>query len=265
MKWVQAEFESHVFHYRMPGTAAISAVNPIIPSPLTVKMAMVAALLRGGRQLWAQTLADFLHALEVHIVPPQGALVYRSLMRYVRPPRNAGDQDTGTGSVYTISPHYREFALWAGPMTVYAGAADAADTDPPLPEIIRWALARVDYLGAKDSLVTCTGIEMASGPPPESIRIRPVNTGVTAPGGENGTAAGAEGDGETHPQGRHDIIVRLADVARPVSLETIIPGGRKLRDYTSVPYSMPGSITARSETRIYQRDAPRRGWTVLGP
>src|SRR5690606_19820976 len=156
-QWLRARFHAHTFHYRMPETAAINAVNPLIPSPLTIKMALVAALLRARRVDEAKRLARTLHTVEVRIRPPARATVFRALMRYVRPPRkdpeSPSDHDAGTGSAYRISPHYREYALWGGALEVFLGVPEE------LAGTVTDALIRIDYLGARDSQVYCEAVE----------------------------------------------------------------------------------------------------------
>src|SRR5579872_5862861 len=83
--WMRAEYHSHLFHYRMPETVAIAAVSPLVPSPLTVKMALVAALARDGDVEGARELAAYLPYLTddaFFIVPPKGAVTFKAFMRY---------------------------------------------------------------------------------------------------------------------------------------------------------------------------------------
>ena len=156
--WLKASFTAHSFHYRMPDTVAISSVNPAIPSPLTVQMAMLATYLREQEVDKAQSLLNLM-PLTIRVRPPEGAIIYRSIMRYVRPPKNSDTYDKNTGSGYSISPHFREFALLDGNIEVYVKVEEASIT------LVAEALENIPYLGAKDSLVTCLGIEEVEEPP----------------------------------------------------------------------------------------------------
>jgi hypothetical protein len=104
--WLKADYVGHVFHYRMPETVAIASVNPVVPSPLTIKLALVASLLRDGRIGDAELLAPRLPDLEVRISPPDASIIFRALLRYVRPPAEGGPQriDANTGGAYGTNP-----------------------------------------------------------------------------------------------------------------------------------------------------------------
>lgn len=241
MIWLRAVYHAHTFHYRMPETAAISAVNPFVPSPLTVKMAMVAALLRAGRTEDAEVLSRELRDLDVRIRPPRAAVVFRSLMRYVRPPSRSDRRDLGTGSSYSISPHYREFALWCDGLEVFVGVPEHAA------RAAAWALERIEYLGAKDSLVFC---ETCGVCPDDQVPARADTVSKLDAGDSD----------ETVPSG---VIVQLADVVRPVELKRLIPGSRTARDYATGPYRLPGLVRGFGGARQYIRDVGQARSTIL--
>lgn len=233
--WLAAEYASHSFHYRMPETVAISSVNPTLPSPLSVQMALVAAYLRENDRERAEALTALL-PLPLRLRPAAGALVFRAIMRYVRPPKNPADRDSGTGAQYKISPHYREFALLEGPLTVYVRVP------PDGLELVRDALERVPYLGAKDSLVACLGVQEVDAPPSDCAR--PI-----------------EDFAEVGP----GVIVQLATLERPARLEALVPGSRDPKDYAVGPYWLPGRLTSQGTVKVYRRDAANRGLDVAGP
>lgn len=240
-RWFRARFHAHAFHYRMPETAAINSVNPLVPSPSTVKLALLATLLDRGRVAEAGRLAGALDQIEVRVRPPAAAVVFRALLRYVRPPskppRTAGELDAGTAGHYKISPHYREVALWSEAVEVWVG------TPGEVADLVAEGLPRIRYLGAKDSQVTCLACEAVDGPPPADAYV---------PLGPDGTPA----------QG---VIVQLADVVKPLRVATAIPGGRRRGDFAIRPHVLPGRLVARGGTRHYFRDAGARrsGWTVV--
>lgn len=226
LAWTEAEFHCHAFHYRTPETAAVLAINPGIPSPLTIKMALVGVLLQQGRRSDAETLAACLDRLQVTVRPPAAAVTFRAFMRYVRPPRAAGKVDQGSGSAYQISPHEREYALWGGSLLAYVGAP------PDVAPLVEEALWDIPYLGAKDSMVTCLHVSRVPAPPP----------GCVVP---------------LHPHDdvpKSGLIMQLVDMVKPAeNLLQVIPGQRRARDYQVGPYLVPGSTRAEGSCRVYRR------------
>jgi hypothetical protein len=235
--WLKASFACHSFHYRMPDTVAIASVNPALPSPLTVQMAMLAAFLRDGEADKAQALLALM-PLTIRIRPPQGAVIFRSLMRYVRPPKSSEEFDANTGSGYRISPHFREFALLDGTLDIFVQAM------PEDQVFISEALEKIPYLGAKDSLVTCLGIE----------NEEPGNDCVT-------------GASDFKPTTLTDYtMVQLADFAakdklhpkkdaakKAITLAQLIPGQRSKEHYILEPMVVAGRITSAGNVKIFRR------------
>lgn len=223
--WLAADYAVHSFHYRMPETAAVSGTSPLVPSPLTLKMALVGSLLSSGEVKAAQQLARVLPTAEVRIQPPAGALVFRALMRYVRPPKDARKRDEGTASSYVISPHFREICLWQDRLRVFVEIPDFCV------DRLAMAFKYVGYLGSKDSQVVCCQVQRLQ-PDLETV-IRRI---------------------EGHEQLTGGVIVRLADFARPPkSLRAWLPGERSARDYRVDSYVIPGKLVADGGTRIYCR------------
>jgi hypothetical protein len=247
MVWLRADYACHVFHYRMPETVAIASVNPVVPSPLTVKMAMVAALFRDGRVEDARQLAPHLPEMEVMVSPPESALVFRALMRYVRPPADRGSNriDPNTGGRYGTNPHNREFALWGGPGSDSGILSIFVNTPQSLADVVESALRHVSYLGAKDSMVTCQEVRQEE--PDES------------------TCCKALAEGDPPPIDFGSFVVRLADMRRGAQLELInlIPSQRgSSRDLQRryVPnaedqglHVLPGTMTSYGRVKFYNK------------
>ncbi|PZA06221.1 MULTISPECIES: hypothetical protein [unclassified Meiothermus] len=240
--WLRARFLAHSFHYRMPDTVAISAVNPAVPSPLTVQMAMLAAYLREGERGKAQALLELL-PLKVQVRPPQGAVIYRGIMRYVRPPKDAGDLDKNTGAGYKISPHFREFALLDGPLEVYVLAPAERR------EIVVEALERIPYLGAKDSLVSCLGVEEVSGPPPDcAVLLEDADVTRVA---DYVVLQLADFGAREHlfppPKGKQ----KAQDKA--LTLERLLPSQRLKEHYRLNTYLVEGRVYSSGNVKIFRR------------
>jgi len=247
-QWLRALYHTHTFHYRMPESAAINAVNPLIPSPLTVKMALVAALLRARQIDQARRLARALHDIQVRIRPPARATVFRALMRYVRPPRRdpetLSDRDAGTGSAYLISPHYREYALWGGELEVLLGVPQG------LLGTAAFALTRIEYLGAKDSQVSCVAVERVD------------EDGIMGDYATPDAASGAETP-DLGILSAGGVIVQLADQVKKAELEELVPGARRRTHYAVCSYRLPGVLRARAGVREYHRDVDSGPTAVL--
>ncbi len=232
MQWLRAEYHFHVFHYRMPGTVAIAAVTPFVPSPLTVKMALVAALLQSGDDHLAQALAPYLPKIEVRIVPPSSAFSFKAFLRYRSVPavESAGGLDE-SGSYYPSRPHTREYAIFSNALTILLGLPDKAILDT-----VKNALWRIHYLGCKDSLVTCLSVqeipqEDASAVMASAVQLLKENV-------SGAVILGADFE----PSAR-------------VSLKNLIPGARKEEHYCDPPpvFVLPGTIAVKGHTRIFKR------------
>lgn len=252
--WLCARYHAHVFHYRMPETVAVAAVSPFVPSPLTVKLALVAALARYGDIEGAQQLTDYLPYLNdphLRIVPPEGAVAFKAFIRYVRPPdvrteADANKRDGNTGGFYAVSPHIREYALWQGELRV------AVHAPVEVAELIERALWNVTYLGAKDSQVTCWEVTRGAEPPAglDDLALMAVRTAQDIPAVQG-------------------PVFRLVDLAgeRAPTLENLIPFNRRTdkkgNDYLLGFYALPGELHASGRARIYYRkdraDAVRTG------
>ncbi len=230
--WLRADYTTHIFHYRMPETVAIASVNPVVPSPLTVQMGMIASFLREGSKDKAEKIVNALPWLQVKIRPPQGAIIFRTFLRYTRVPEAGKKSLAETGGIYGVSPHTREYALWSDYLSVYVRVPEEIE------EIATEALEKIPYLGAKDSLVTCLGVK----------RVEPVE-------GECVTEWARDFMDKT--QG--GFIVRLADfdLARieGIKLIDLIPTQRTQEHYKQPLYFVPGGLTASGKTKIYRRNS----------
>ncbi len=225
--WLKATYHFHIFHYRMPESAAIAAVTPFVPSPLTVKMAMIASLLQFGDINGAEIIAKNMHKIEVKIVPPKAALSFKAFLRYRSPPAVESEEKglDETGSYYPSRPHMREYAIFQDGLEIYV----------KLPvDIVNYgkrALKNIRYLGSKDSIVACFDL-MEDNPPHDSQCISKLD--CDNPG----------------------IVVLLADFKQNTQiqdLKQLIPGNRDERMYKKTPYSIPGKTITKGRTRVFIR------------
>lgn len=157
--WIKAVYHSHVFHYRLPQAASIAALNPTIPSPLTIKMAMIASLLRSGQVPDAEQLAKYLHQITVLISPANASLTFKAFLRYRSVPEvGKGGQLDESGSLYPSRPHTREYCLWSSNLEIFV------EVPANLKDVCKNALSNIPYLGTKDSLVSCVSVQEISKP-----------------------------------------------------------------------------------------------------
>jgi len=241
--WLKASYVTHSFHYRMPDTVAISSVNPAMPSPLTVQMAMLATYLREGQRDKAQALLELL-PLKVRIRPPQGAIIYRGIMRYVRPPKDAGDLDKNTGAGYKISPHFREFALLDGALEVYVQVSEEHRT------LVAEALECIPYLGAKDSLVSCVGeVETVSQPPDDcAISVEEADLSQSHDFMVL-QLADFEGREKLFPISK----VKKKAEEKSVTLQRLLPSQRLKDHYRLGAYLVKGELSSSGNVKLFRR------------
>ena len=225
--WLKATYHFHVFHYRMPETAAIAAVTSFVPSPLTVKMAIIASLFQLGDINGAEIIAKNMHKIEVKIIPPKAALSFKAFLRYRSPPAVESEEKglDETGSYYPSRPHIREYAIFQDSLEVYVKLpVNIADYG-------KRALKNIRYLGSKDSLVACFDLR-EDNPPHDSQCISKLDYGN--PG----------------------IVVLLADFKQDVqiqNLEELIPGKREEEMHEKLPYTIPGNMRIKGKSKIFIR------------
>ena len=223
--WLKATYHFHVFHYRMPGTVAIAAMTSFVPSPLTVKMAMVAALLQKGEDQKARKLTPYLPQIETRIQPPSAAFSFKAFLRYRSVPaiESSGNLDE-SGSYYPSRPHTREYALFTDDLTIFVGLPTEN-----ISHLAKEALRNIRYLGCKDSQVWCSMIHKINTPP-------------------EGSFVAKMSDGRA---GNVFLLVDFEPSAQ-LTLETIIPSQRRKKDFQDpLPYVFPGRVKTSGRTRIF--------------
>ncbi len=225
---LKATYHFHVFHYRMPETAAIAAVTPFVPSPLTVKMAMIASLFQLGDVDGAEILARKMHKIEIKIAPPKAAISFKAFLRYRSVPAVESQRSIDeTGSYYPSRPHIREYAIFQDNLEIYV------KTPVGIREHIEKSLKNIRYIGCKDSMVTCLEVIQTSEIPYEKL-IR-----------------------KNYVENSGYIAVLLADFKENEeinSLVELIPGKRKERKYEKSLYLIPGKIKTIGRTKIFIRN-----------
>ncbi|ERM92159.1 hypothetical protein O163_06695 [Caldanaerobacter subterraneus subsp. yonseiensis KB-1] len=239
--WLMAGYHFHVFHYRMPETVAIASVTPFVPSPLTIKMALVAALLQSGYDQTAQKLAQYLPQIDVRIIPPSSALSFKAFLRYRSVPaiESGGGLDEA-GSYYPSRPHTREYALFSDELRIFLGLPkgllNEEAFDEELLKPVKKALRLLRYLGSKDSLVTCLYLQNL-----EEKEIEVAKTAKKFQEVNQGTSGAVVLAVDFNP----DIRPNLMD---------LIPGVRRKEHYECFPLVLPGRIISKGRSKIFCRE-----------
>ncbi len=225
--WLKATYHFHIFHYRMPDSVAIATVTPFVPSPSTIKMALVASLFQLGDINGAEIIVRNIHEIEVKIIPPKAALSFKAFLRYRSPPAVESEEKRldETGSYYPSRPHIREYAIFQGNLEVYIKFPSN------LLDYVKKALKNIRYLGSKDSTVTCFDVLPVDRPPEDNKCVSKLEYGY---------------------QG---VVVLLTDFKTNIqiqNLEQLIPGNRE-EIYEKLPYTIPGNVTTKSRTKIFKK------------
>lgn len=227
LSWLKAVYHFHVFHYRMPQTAAIAAITSFVPSPLTIKFAMIASLLQSGKHSEAESLVHVLPKTEVLVAPPEAALSFKAFMRYrsvpaVESPKGLDE----SGSFYQSRPHTREYSIFQGDLLVFVGLPDKVKS------VALIALKNIRYLGCKDSLTWCkevTDVEQ------QAISATPIV--------------------QPFKELQRGAVVLLADIKKDIdmTLNQIIPTQRVEEHYIQESYILPGNIMVSGRTKLFKR------------
>ncbi|GBC81078.1 hypothetical protein HRbin10_00183 [bacterium HR10] len=150
MVWLRADYEfPSTFSYRMPDVSAQFAVGSPIPSPATVKLALVDTAIRwSGNVAEGRRIFDLVKALRVCVVPPPRVVRFRAFIKRLKPPHSSA----GASAPTVESTGVRDYFLLEGPLSVYIEVPRAHAGK------IRELLLRIRRFGTSDSLCWCTGV-----------------------------------------------------------------------------------------------------------
>jgi hypothetical protein len=180
LTWVKAAYHVHTFAYRDPRSAFSSATGLPVVSPTAVLLGIASTLFNLGRADEAQTFLGIIHACQVAIDPPEGAIFFRAfhqLRRYYSTTKGRTERAGFTN----INQGTREHGLFDGLITLFVGVPENFVNS------VKLALCNRDHLGTHDSLCSLVGkVEVCSEPegviylPPEEWQARvPPTSGVT--------------------------------------------------------------------------------------
>ncbi|MEM1673060.1 MAG: hypothetical protein QXX33_04085 [Candidatus Hadarchaeales archaeon] len=140
--WVRAKYVfGATFSYRIPGFSSSYAAAAPIPSPSTVKLALVAtAIEKSGNVEVGKNLFESLKTAKVVIELPEKIAVFKSFIKRLKQKRGGKGFDRTFG--------IREYVLYSGPLTIFVNTSN---------KVIMESLKAVRYFGTSDSL--CTNVE----------------------------------------------------------------------------------------------------------
>jgi CRISPR-associated Cas5-like protein len=144
MAWIRATYTFvSTFSYRIPGFSSSYAMVAPIPSPSTVKLALVAtAIQKNGDVEAGIKLFEKIKASRVTIEIPKEIAVFKSFIKRLKPKRLS----KGFESTFGI----REYAIYGGPLSVFIEKTDDAG------DVVKF-LRAIRYFGTSDSV--CTNLE----------------------------------------------------------------------------------------------------------
>jgi CRISPR-associated Cas5-like protein len=144
MVWVKATYIfGSTFSYRIPNFSSSYAMVAPIPSPSTVRLALVAtAIQKSGDVRTGIKLFEKIKATRVAIEPPERIAVFKSFIKRLKPKRSG----KGFESTFGI----REYAIYGGPLAIFL---ETTNKDKEIMEFLKG----IRYFGTSDSI--CTNIE----------------------------------------------------------------------------------------------------------
>lgn len=179
MAWLRADYEfPSTFSYRMPDVSAQFAIGSPIPSPATVKLALVDTAIRwSGNVNEGRRIFDLVKTLNVCVVPPSRIVRFRAFIKRLKPDevmtcpnhpsyrvsakvgRNKRQPCPYCGTIPDVkmgvleeSTGVRDYFLLNEPLSVFIEVPQAHADE------IRKLLLRIRRFGTSDSLCWCTGV-----------------------------------------------------------------------------------------------------------
>jgi len=145
MVWIGARYVfGSTFSYRIPDFSSSYAAATPIPSPSTVKLALVAAAIgKSGDVKVGEKLFESIKTAQVTIEIPERVAIFRGFIKRLKKKR------LGRGFESTFG--IREYVLYSGPLTVFVNAP------PDDAKMIMESLKAVRYFGTSDSMCTNIG------------------------------------------------------------------------------------------------------------
>ncbi len=157
--WLRADYEfPSTFSYRQPGASAQFAVGVPIPSPSTVKLALVNTAIRWNGDIEkGKEIFERIKTCRVCVIPPDRIVRFRVFLRRLKPPHSSRGPNAPTEE----STGVRDYFLFNGPLSIYIEVPQEHVDE------ISDLLLKIRYFGTSDSLCWC--VEVKQEAPLESL------------------------------------------------------------------------------------------------
>lgn len=219
MVWLRADYEfPSTFSYRMPDVSAQFAIGSPIPSPATVKLALVDTAIRWrGDVNYGRQIFDLVKTLSVCVVPPPRMVRFRAFIKRLKPPHSSA----GAGAPTVESTGVRDYFLLNEPLSVFIKVPQAHANE------IRELLPRVRRFGTSDSLCWCIGVSEEA---PDN-RLCPQLLA-------------------NHPPAQYGLVVRLSDLSTLSQFDDFNPfgGNERQAKLDKQVYVLPLTVKRSGET-----------------
>jgi len=217
--WLRADYEfPSTFSYRMPDASAQFAIGLPIPSPATVKLALVDTAIRWSGDInEGRRIFEIIKTAKVCVIPPSRIVRFRALIRRLKPPHSS----KGPGAPTVESVGVRDYFLLDEPLSVFVEVPQSIAGE------IAWLLQRVRRFGTSDSICWCKEVREEA---PDISRC-PQRFG-----------------GLSHAQ--EGLVVRLSDLTQASQFEGFNPFGGNVREakLEKEVYVLPLRVLRSGET-----------------
>jgi hypothetical protein len=147
--WVAADFTATtLFSLRLSTATASGARTHLLPTPYTIKMALVDAACRLDGVNIAQANWDWLRGAVVALRPAERVVVNNTFIKVLRPRRGEASEGSADAGFFGRTIAYREYAQIDGSF----GIALEVEHDDHADRLQRW-LPMIQYLGKRGGFV----------------------------------------------------------------------------------------------------------------
>jgi hypothetical protein len=238
--WVTAQYQATALFTLKPATATSSGGKTLlVPTPYSIKMALLDAAFRVDGQVVATRAWDWLRAVGVAIEPAEQIVVNNTFAKVLRKRRNDAEPGSADEGFFGRTIAYREYAYLHDPFTL----AVEVEADEHAHRVQRW-LVSVNYLGRRGCFVQLQRPpEVLAEKPPACVRL-------------DTTAEMFNLNGS--------LMTQLDDVGEDVSFaraniysdEKITLGKHRVLRHIALPYRKVASSRSYTHYRRNQPDQP---------
>jgi hypothetical protein len=147
--WITAEYEATALFTLKPATATSSGGKTLlVPTPYTIKMALLDAICRLEGQAAAAVHWEWLGQLMVALRPAEAVVVNNTFTKVLKQRRNPAEEGSQHAGFFGKSIAYREYAYLDGAFAI----ALQTDSEEQARQLARW-LVNINYLGKRGSFI----------------------------------------------------------------------------------------------------------------